>query len=145
MNCEVIPMKESLESMKCNFCYIVVNKKTDVKFFENQNGTLKNPSDGTVIDTGIVSPDYFEFYLQPQFVNQGTATPSHFHVLYDTTGIPLEILEEVTFNMSYYYWGWSGAVRLPAPLKFAEKANAFGSKHLSNTPSERLKDSPYFI
>jgi hypothetical protein len=130
---------------KVNHCFIVVNKKTDVKFFENSNGSLRNPQDGTVVDTGAVHPEHFEFYLQPQFVNQGTATPSHFHVLYDDTGIPLEILENVTFHMSYYYWGWSGAVRLPAPLKMAEKANAFCGKYLSGMPSDRMKENPYFL
>jgi aubergine-like protein len=97
------------------------------------------------VDTGVTTPGSFEFYMQPQYVNQGTATPSHFHVLYDDTGIPLEILEDVTYAMTYYYWGWNGAVRLPAPLKFAEKANAFCGKYLSGTPNDVMKENPYFL
>ena len=127
------------------FCFISVNKKTDSKFFEIENGNIKNPREGTVIDTTIVNPDIYEFFMQPQFVNQGTANPSHFIVLYDTTGIPLETLEELTYAMCFYYWGWNGAIRLPAVLKFAEKANKFSKEYLDGYAHEKLRNTTFYI
>jgi argonaute-like protein implicated in RNA metabolism and viral defense len=47
--------------------------------------------------------------------------------------------------MSYYFSVYLGAVRLPAPLKYAEKANEFYSKYLRDTPRDNLKERPYFI
>lgn len=137
------------ECYKLNYtpklCFIVVNKRTEAKFFEYSNGNVNNPKDGTVIDTQVTSPDAYEFYLQPQFVNQGTATPTHFHCIYDNSGIPLEILENITYKMCYYYWNWPGAIRVPAALKFAEVANKFSSTYVKSYVKEGLKNCPYYI
>lgn len=133
------------ENYTAKFCFIMVNKKTDAKFFEFSNNTISNPNSGTIIDSHVVSPNLYEFYLQPQFVNQGTATPTHFHIIYDNTGIPLEILEETTYRMCYYYWNWSGAIREPAALKFAEVCNKFSSTNLTSYVKDKLKNCPYYI
>jgi aubergine-like protein len=122
-----------------------VNKRTEAKFFEFSNGNVNNPKEGTVIDNQVVSPGMYEFYIQPQFVNSGTATPTHFHCIQDTTGMPLEILETITYRMCYYYWNWSGAIREPAALKFAEVANKFSSTYLKAEVRDRLKGCPYYI
>jgi hypothetical protein len=143
MNNEIAPLVDTYEKNGVKMCYTVVNKKTDMKFFVT--GNYDNAPSGTVIDSGCTSPDNFEFYLQPQFVTQGTATPIHYHVLFDNSGIPLEVLETLANSLCYYYWGWQGAVRLPAPLKFAEKANAFLSKNNIRNINDAVKMNPYFI
>ncbi len=123
-------------------CFIVVNKKTDMKFFEGD----RNPQGGTVVDTGCVNPFIYEFYIQPQYVNSGTATPTHFHVLYDSTKIPCEILQETSYQLCYYYFNWSGAIRVPAPLKYAEVCNKFISTNsIKEIESEKLKSTSYYI
>ena len=128
------------------FCYISVNKKTDLKFFQIKGKNLGNPGNGTVIDTDVVNPDHFEFYLQPQFVNQGTATPVQYHCLYDTMGIPLEVLENITYKQTYYYWNWPGPIREPAALKFAEVCNSFTSRYMNNEfAQDSLRDTPFYI
>ena len=127
------------------FCFLIVNKRTEAKFFEFSNGNTNNPKEGTVIDSQVTTPNMYEFYLQPQFVNSGTATPTHFHCIYDNTGIPLEILEKITYRMCYYYWNWSGAIREPAALKFAEVANKFSSTYLHSEVRDKLKNCPYYI
>ena len=129
------------------FCYILVNKTSDFKFFDGEIGKdLKNPSEGMIVDTDICNPDSYEFYLQPQYVNSGTATPTHFDVIYDSTKIPVEILESCTYYLCYYYWNWSGAIRIPAPLKYAEVCSKFSNVNLDvEVSDEKLKNSPYYI
>ena len=127
------------------FCFLIVNKRTEAKFFEFSQGNTNNPKEGTCIDSQVTTPNMYEFYLQPQFVNSGTATPTHFHCIYDNTGIPLEILEKITYRMCYYYWNWSGAIREPAALKFAEVANKFSSTYLHSEVRDKLKNCPYYI
>ena len=130
-------------SPKINFC--VVNRKTSSKFFENGK-ELKNPESGTVIDSGVTSPGYYEFYLQPQYVNQGTANPVYFHVLYDTTGVPIEIFEEMTYKLTYYYTNWNGPIPIPAPLQYAIRANSFVNKILNNKePVEGICNSHFYL
>lgn len=137
------------ENCKTSFTFLVVNKKTDLKFFrrnpQDKDG-YANPEKGTVIDSHVLNPERFEFYLQPQFVNQGTASPVHFLVLYNQMNIPLEDLESITYKLTYYYWNWNGPIREPAALKFAEVCNSFNSRIIKNDPiNEKLKSTPYYI
>jgi aubergine-like protein len=150
---EVLPLfkfikdkiNEQLLASDFKWAFISVNKKTDTKFFELSRDGIKNPPEGTVVDTGITNSQYYEFYIQPQYVNQGTATPSHFVVLHDSSGMRLEELEAISYNMAYYYWGWNGAIRMPAILKYAEVANKFSKENLTSCAKENLLNTPYFI
>lgn len=148
---EILCIEKYFKSLPSNtlYHYTVVNKKNDVKFFHNQNNNLNNPPDGTVVDEVITSYGSYEFYLQNQFVNQGCATPTHFHVLKSTIGIPKEAFQEITYMMSYYYWNWSGPIRIPACLKFAETYSKFITATEGNRCDlqikESLRTSPYYI
>ena len=113
------------------FFYMCVNKKTISKFFEMyDNKNLNNPTSGMTIDSGVTSSDRYEFFIQPQKVNQGTASPVEFTCLFDNTNLPIEIVEKLTYNFTYYYWNWSGPVRLPSILKFTETYFNFYNKYL---------------
>ena len=127
--------------------FISINKKTELKFFEiKDNRNLINPPIGTVIDTEVTNDDYYEFYLQPQYVNMGTASPVHYHCLFDSTNMPLEIMEEITYNMTYYYWNWNGPIREPAALKFADVCNSFiGKIKIEGDVNNQLANYPYYI
>jgi len=123
-----------------------VNKKTDLKFFEKNNGGYRNIPAGTVIDKDVITPDVFEFYLQCPEVDKGTGSPVHFLCLYNNNDeLSINDFEEITYRQSYYYWNWSGPIRIPAALKYAEVANTFCGKNIKGTIRENLMDSPYFI
>ena len=77
--------------------------------------------------------------MQPQFVNQGTATPCHYEVLYQDIdeknpekNMSIEELENLSFQLSFYYWTWSGAVRVPGVLKLSTTAIDFYSRCLNH-------------
>ena len=123
-----------------------VNKKTDLKFFEKNNGGYRNIPAGTIIDKDVITPDVFEFYLQCPEVDKGTGSPVHFLCLYNNNDeLSINDFEEITYRQSYYYWNWSGPIRIPAALKYAEVANTFCGKNIKGTIRENLMDSPYFI
>lgn len=64
----------------------------------------------------------YDFYLVPQYVTQGTCTPTHFQIAYDSTlKIPQESIAEFTFEQCFNYYNWPGAVRVPACLQAADK------------------------
>ena len=136
-----------LKDYKPKLCFIIVNKKIELKFFENNNNSgFDNPRGGTVIDTTVVNPNIYEFYIQPQYVNMGTATPTNFHVIYDNTKVPCEYLQELTYQLCFYYFNWNGPIRIPAPLKYAEVCNKFATANLTSSVDEdRLKLSAYYI
>ena len=123
-----------------------VNKKTDLKFFENVNGGYKNIPMGTVIDKDVISPDLFEFYLQCPDVDRGCASPVHFLCVYNNNeDMTINDYEDISYKQSFYYWNWPGPIRVPAALKYAEVANTFSNKYLAHEVKNELKDSPYFI
>ena len=123
-----------------------VNKRTELKFFEKSNGSYKNIPTGTVIDNKVISPEVFEFYLQCPEVDRGTGSPVHFLCLHNSNeDMTVNDFEEITYMQSFYYWNWSGPIRIPAALKYAEVANTFSGKNIKGEVLNKLKDSPYFI
>ena len=137
--------KEKSEGFKkhTKLIYICCNLKGDLKFFEenriNGNTQYFNPKSGLCVDEKIVETGKYEFYLQPQYVNQGTATPCHYEVLYQDideknpeNNITIEELENLSFQLSYYYWTWSGAVRVPGVLRLSTTAIDFYSRCLNH-------------
>ena len=122
--------KKWLKDIKIKYYYVLVNKKPSLKFFEkdtynkknrnNDKGIYDNPESGLLIYDKLIKSDKFEFYIQPQKVTQGTATPTCFQVEYGNMNCP-EILPKLTFDLCFLYSNWRGPVRVPAPLKYAEK------------------------
>ena len=122
--------KKWLKDIKIKYYYVLVNKKSSLKFFEkdsynkknrnNDKGIYDNPESGLLIYDKLINSDKFEFYIQPQKVTQGTATPTCFQVEYGNMNCP-EILPKLTFDLCFLYSNWRGPVRVPAPLKYAEK------------------------
>ena len=123
--------KKCFKDIKIKYYYVLVNKKSSLKFFEestynnkknrnNDKGIYDNPDSGLLICDKLISSDKFEFYIQPQKVTQGTATPTCFQVEYGNMDCP-EILPKLTFDLCFLYSNWRGPVRVPAPLKYAEK------------------------
>ena len=134
------------EGYKPKLTIFSVNKRTDLKFFERTKNGYKNIPLGAVIDKNVINPEYFEFYLQCPEVQLGTASPVHFLCIYNNNeDITLDDYEKITFYQSFYYWNWTGPIRIPAVLKFAELANSFSSKNLKNDVLKNLKSTPYFI
>lgn len=145
---EIQPLKEFLEGLshQPRFAFIYANKQVDVKFFEDGGRDTMNPQNGLCVDNYVVSPGSYEFYIQPQFVNQGTATPTKFQVLKDTTQMSLEELEHITYHMCYYYWNWTGPIRVPAVLKMSEVCSKFNKMTLGDEKlEEHIRKNPYFI
>ena len=149
-------MKKKVESIKSadpKFIYVCCNLKGDLKFFEKNNKTCMNPKSGLCVDSEVTQKDKYEFYIQPQYVNQGTATPCHYQVLYedkDTSepcnNLKIEQLQLLSFYLSFYYWTWAGAVRVPGALKLATTAMDFFSKHLNGRlllPEQKFSNPAY--
>jgi aubergine-like protein len=125
------------------YYYILVNKKTSLKFFEKEtqmnNVSFENPDPGLLICNGIVDNDVFEFFVQPQKVKQGSATPTNFMVAQGNLNCP-SLLFKLTYDLCHLYCNWRGPVRVPAPLKYAEKL-----AKINPNVNEKLKNCKCFI
>lgn len=69
---------------------IIVSKGHHVRFFplapNAADNRSKNCLAGTVVDTDIVHPTEFDFYLQSHGGILGTSRPAHYNVLHDENG-----------------------------------------------------------
>ena len=146
-------LENANKNMEIPFYYICCNLKCDLKFFEyndsNNHKGYFNPKSGLIIDENVTQKNKFEFFVQPQFVNQGTATPAHYQVMcaykHSDDKLKLEQLERITFYLCYYYFTWSGAIREPGTLKMAETALDFSSKCFDNSSFNYFFNNPSYL
>ena len=113
---------------------IVVNKRINQRFFEqnvqnapqNNRSTVpvKNPPCGTIVDMNLVcneSGSLYDFFLISQTATQGCILPTHFFVCYDTSDIDRVVLQDLTYQLCYFYYNWGGSIKVPAPCQYAHK------------------------
>ena len=110
------------------YYYFLVNTKTTFKFFEKNGDNYSNPESGLLVIDGITNKNFFEFYIQPQEVTQGSATPSCFHVAYGNLNFP-EFIPKFTYDLCHLYSNWQGPVRIPNVIKAAEKLSKMTAKY----------------
>ncbi len=109
---------------------------------------MQNPPPGALVDSGCTTRNYFEFYLVPQHVTQGTATPSSYHVIHMDDRLPWDAktIQSNTFilcNLYLYdlsthlfqrYYNWAGPIRVPAPVQYAHKLAYLATQYLKREP-----------
>ena len=135
---EVTNIEKVCEENKVLYYYILVNTKTTYKFFEKNNNKFSNPGEGLLVLDGVTNRNFFEFYIQPQLVTGGSATPSCFHVAYGNLDFP-EIVPKLTFDLCHLYSNWQGTVRVPHVLKSAEKLSKMTAKYTLGELNDNLK------
>jgi aubergine-like protein len=141
---EINQIKTTCNAKNILFEYILVNTKTTYKFFEKEKNDYKNPEAGLLIMDGITNRNYFEFYIQPQNVTGGSATPSCYHVAYGNMNFP-EIIPLLTYYLCHMYSNWQGPVRIPNVLKSAEKLSKMTAKVTKLELNENLKEGQAYL
>lgn len=63
------------------------------------DSTPANPPAGTVVDSGVVSPDHFSFLMVAQKVTQGTANPTKYQLVYDENDTRPDELVRLTHDL----------------------------------------------
>jgi len=158
--------KEHGMTTKPELIFVCVNKKISAKFFSGdslQKGNVSNPDPGTVVSEGITSGN--DFYLISQKAQHGSVTPTHYSLIgyYHTiNGEYVEIgngmheetfkkLQMLTYKLCFMYYNWSGSIKVPAPVQYAQKLSTLiGERWKPNNPMipdkafEKYK-SLYFI
>ena len=141
---EIAQINECCKTKGILFYYILVNTKTTFKFFEKTSNGYINPQSGLLIMDGITNKNYFEFYIQPQQVTEGSATPTCFHVAYGNLDFP-EMIPKFTFDLCHIYSNWQGTVRIPNVIKAAEKLAKITAKYTLGELSENLKSGQAYL
>ena len=48
----------------------------------------------------------YDFFLISQSVRQGTVTPTHYNVIWDTSGLKPDHMQRLTYKMTHLYYNW---------------------------------------
>eukprot|EP01099_Mayorella_cantabrigiensis_P000709 TRINITY_DN1311_c0_g2_i1.p1 TRINITY_DN1311_c0_g2~~TRINITY_DN1311_c0_g2_i1.p1 ORF type:complete len:848 (-),score=209.79 TRINITY_DN1311_c0_g2_i1:183-2726(-) len=123
---------------------IVVKKRIHTRLFE-RGAALNNPPPGTVADHTCTHRGWYDFFLVSQSVRQGTVTPTHYHVVYDTTQLSPDHMQMLTFKMCHLYYNWPGTIRVPAPCQYAHKLAFLVGQSIHCDPAPVLRDTLYFL
>ena len=117
--------------------YTIVNKRTNARFYCDLQGTVSNPPLGAIIDSKVVERNGYDYYVMPAKANQGSMTPTHFHVIYDDVKTRCDEIQILSYRLCYAYYNWSGSIRVPAPCQFAHKlAYNYGERSDKNGPPQ---------
>ena len=148
---EVKYIREMCKELKINYYYVNVNTRVTIKFFEynysknsDYKGEHKNPEQGLIVLDQITNKKKFEFFIQPQKVNIGSATPTYFHVPYGDMDYP-ELLIQLTYWTTYLYSNWQNSVRVPHVIKMAEKLSYMTAKVTQSALNEKLSEQQAFL
>ncbi|CAF5212924.1 unnamed protein product, partial [Rotaria magnacalcarata] len=90
----------------------------------------------TVIDTDIVHPLGFDFYLNSHAAIQGTSRPILYHVLYDEIGFSSDEIQSLTYFLCHSDVRCTKAVSIPAPVHYAHLA-AYQSRDADSYENDR--------
>lgn len=125
--------------------FIVVNKRITTRIFSKENGGVGNPIPGTIIDSVITRPEFYDFFLVSQSVRQGTVTPTQYNVIHDEGQIKPDHLQRLTYKLTHLYYNWPGTIRVPAPCLYAHKLAFLTGQSLHSNPNEKLIDTLFFL
>ena len=135
---EIWQIDQTCKTKGVLYYYILVNTKTTFKFFEKSGNKYYNPYSGLLVIDGVTNRNYYEFYIQPQEVTQGSATPTCFHVAYGDLNVP-ELIPKLTYDLCHIYSNWQGTVRIPNVIKAAEKLSKVTAKYTLGKLNSELK------
>eukprot|EP00761_Pharyngomonas_kirbyi_P003549 gb/GECH01003553.1/.p1 GENE.gb/GECH01003553.1/~~gb/GECH01003553.1/.p1 ORF type:complete len:801 (+),score=100.64 gb/GECH01003553.1/:1-2403(+) len=125
--------------------YILVNKNTNQKFF-NQKTKDGNPEPGTAVYNTITQRDKFEFFLISSSAPPGTCVrPVRYHILYNTTKLKGQHFIMLTYKLCHMYYNWTGTIRIPSPLMYAQKLSQFMSTVNTDHFHESLAHNKFYL
>lgn len=116
---------------------IMINVKTNERFFANDNRGIGNVEAGTLVSSGLVSINY-DFYIVSQRSNRGCSVPNHYKVIYSDSQIEEGIIQEIAFSQCFNYVNWTGSIKVPAIMQYAKKLAKFNSEVLE--PNTQISD-----
>lgn len=113
---------------------VVVKKRISSRFFARIEGNTTNPPPGTVIDSDVTRPEWYvnlltlnsfmylfssssiqlmqplfaryDFYIVSQAVRVGSVSPTHYNVVYDTSGLKPDHMQRLTYKLCHMYYNW---------------------------------------
>jgi eukaryotic translation initiation factor 2C len=117
---EVKSIKKALETAKIQvkLTVIVVQKRHHIRLFptsDRDTDRSGNCQPGSVIDTRIMHPTEFNFYLQSHAGIQGMSRPTLYHVIHDESNMTSDQVQKMTYDLSFLSERATRSISVAAP------------------------------
>ncbi|KAH7092068.1 Piwi domain-containing protein [Paraphoma chrysanthemicola] len=108
---------------KCKLTAIVVAKRHHVRFMPQAKDKVPNGNckPGTLVDQGVTSPMFQDFYLQSHHSLQGSAKSAHYFVLVNEIGATEKQVQNLTHKLCYAYARATAGVSYAPPSYYADR------------------------
>ncbi|PIA13123.1 Piwi-domain-containing protein [Coemansia reversa NRRL 1564] len=119
---------------KPEITFLAVLKRHNTRFFPigRDGDRTGNCVPGTVIDTSVTMPNFFDFYLFAHAAIQGTSRPTHYYVLQNGVGFTADEMQQLTYHLCYTYAICTRSVSLVPPVYYAHRVADRARCHLVN-------------
>ena len=78
---------------------VAVQKKVNTKIYDvTRPSKADNPPAGTILDHTVALREYYDYFLVPMNVNQGTVTPTHFVILTESPDSGIHIFVDIIIS-----------------------------------------------
>ncbi|CAF4800502.1 unnamed protein product [Rotaria sp. Silwood1] len=120
-------------------CFVLVKQCHNTRFFtwDEKSNRAKNIPPGTVIDTDIVSPNGFHFYLNSDAPIQGTAKPMLYQVLCNEIGFTSNEIQILTHYLCHTDAGCTNTIAEPLPIYYAKDNVAYYTNQ-NNSEAQKI-------
>ncbi|XP_061907071.1 piwi-like protein 1 [Entelurus aequoreus] len=146
---EVAQIIDSIKAMGQDYMpkltVVVVKKRISCRLFEYSNGKMYNPPPGTVVDSEVTRPEWYDFYIVSQAVNFGSVSPTHYNVVYDTSGLKPDHMQRLTYKLCHMYYNWQGIIAVPAPCQYAHKLAFLVGESIHKEPNMELDNLLFYL
>ncbi|KAI3731656.1 hypothetical protein L1987_62845 [Smallanthus sonchifolius] len=165
LNKEMVEMKKAIYTQHYRplVTFVVAQKRHTTRLFL-KGGDPGNVPPGTIVDTKIVHPFEFDFYLCSHFGGMGTSKPTHYSVIWDENGFTSDEMQKLIYHMCYIFARCTKPVSLVPPVYYADlvayRGRMFQEVAMKMQPSDsesssfrqffydledHLKDTMFFI
>lgn len=128
---------------------VIVQKRINTRMYavqsERGSKVLANPPPGSVVDHSVTRRKWYDFFLVSQHVRQGTVSPTHYVVIYDTSQMKPDHMQRLTYKMTHLYYNWPGTVRVPAPCQYAHKLAYLVGQNIRKETHCDLSDRLFYL
>jgi len=104
------------------------------------------PWPGTVVDSVITSPHWWDFYIVPTVPPPNTSPrPVRYIVVVDELKMTADDIHGITFQLCFAYQNWPGPIRVPVQVMLADKLAYLFGKFINGKPATNISNKMFYL